>query len=146
MSEETWIYLIKDNFTGLHKIGRSHDPKGRYKKLCKQDTLMPYPNDFVFVGAWKSTSLSEKELHEIFGFCRKRGEWFDLSEEEVAWIESKYFYIKENLFLQTSLFDNLLDAGLIHTAVYQLKGDKEKEIANADMVDYLIEGFDEYFI
>lgn len=91
MEHRTWIYLIKDNATGFYKIGFSQDPLKRLKNLCRQPTLLPTPNDFVLVEAWLDDTSCEAKLHEMFKEQRVRGEWFNLSETEVAQIEF-YFY------------------------------------------------------
>ena len=83
LKQFTYIYLIKDRRTGLTKIGRSNEPQTRLKTLIRQDTLLPEPNDFYFVFCWGDYAYKEKILHRQFEKQRIRGEWFDLSDEDI---------------------------------------------------------------
>jgi hypothetical protein len=85
---ETYIYLIKDRDTGYTKIGRSINPKQRLKALIKQDTLMPKPNDFYLIDRWKDSEQTELLLHKEFAAKRRRGEWFDLSDQDLGKIQN----------------------------------------------------------
>jgi len=80
----TWVYLIKDNETGYHKIGRSDDPYTRLSQLMREQTLGPKPKDFVLIEAWLVEAEFEQELHAIYADIRIRGEWFDLTPEHVS--------------------------------------------------------------
>lgn len=82
--KQTWIYLLRDRATGLYKIGQSVDPVNRLKTLCKQDTLQPEPNAFEMIEAWWGVDRDERELHRNFADQRRRGEWFELDDEQVA--------------------------------------------------------------
>lgn len=90
MAKQTWIYLIKDLFTGYYKIGYSNYPIKRLVKLRKQDTLMPLPNDFILGEAWIGNTNDEANLHKLFREKRIRGEWFKLGCEELFEV-FKYF-------------------------------------------------------
>ncbi len=79
----TRIYLIRDNATGLVKIGQSQDPERRLKALIDQDTLMPTPNDFTLIHHWPAAGLVERQLHCKFASERVRGEWFRLTQEDI---------------------------------------------------------------
>lgn len=80
----TYIYLIKDRRTGYIKIGYSQDPHSRLKQLTKQSTLLPEPNEFEFVFVWEDYANKETTLHRKFADRRKRGEWFNLDEVDIA--------------------------------------------------------------
>lgn len=86
----TWIYLIKDETTGLIKIGRSDDPEHRLKTLIKQATLMPYENRFTLLFTWEDYPYIESVLHDTYKEERVRGEWFDLSPEAIKDIKDEY--------------------------------------------------------
>lgn len=78
-----WIYLMQDLDTGCHKIGKSKDPNGRLYQLTKQDTKQPTVNNYEIVEAWWAPERTENEMHSRFHQRRVRGEWFQLSEEDL---------------------------------------------------------------
>lgn len=80
----TYIYLIQDKETGLTKIGRSEDPQKRLKQLKYPGTLMPRPLDFFIYHSWADDPRVEKELHSKFKEQRVRGEWFNLSKDDLV--------------------------------------------------------------
>jgi hypothetical protein len=86
----TQIYLIKDNNTGLIKIGRSNNAQQRLKTLIKQDTLMPYENNFSLLFWWEDLPTKEQTLHQTFITHRVRGEWFNLGDPDIQFIREKY--------------------------------------------------------
>lgn len=94
---ETWIYLIKDLDTGYTKIGQSINPLERFKTLKKQATLLPRPNNFELIDAFYGQSRDEANLHCIFKQQRRRGEWFELTDEMLDCIQEKYFYNNRSL-------------------------------------------------
>lgn len=94
ISKYTYIYLIKDNRTGFVKIGRSNTPEHRLNQLKKQDTLLPYSNDFELIYAWAAYPYIEKILHKKYETKRIRGEWFSLDFNDLLEIE-KYYVNKD---------------------------------------------------
>lgn len=90
IAQLTLIYLIRDGVTGQTKIGQSHDPGQRLKQLIKQDTLLPQPNDFSILFCWEDYPHTEQALHRKFSEKRARGEWFNLDDEDVAYIQQIY--------------------------------------------------------
>ena len=80
----TCIYLIRDRATGLVKIGQSRNPYARLKQLQKQDTLMPTSNDFVIEFYCRYYAYVEKGFHRKYETKRVRGEWFNLTEQDVS--------------------------------------------------------------
>lgn len=75
-------YLMHDANTGYTKIGKSINPRQRERTLQSEKptiTLMKVCDRLV-----------EKQLHAQYADKRIRGEWFDLSEEDIADICSKY--------------------------------------------------------
>lgn len=85
------VYLINILDTNNYKIGISKNVKGRLSTLQNSN-----PVDMHIV----STCLSrwarrlEKELHQVFLEKRIRGEWFNLSENDVKYIIN--LFDKEN--------------------------------------------------
>ncbi len=87
---DKYIYLIKSE-SGLTKIGMSNNPKRRLRqiKLSGYDAhivslFMPEPQIDL------SANYLEKILHKFFKEKRKFGEWFNLDENDI-------FYINEAL-------------------------------------------------
>ena len=70
-----YTYLMFDERTKYHKIGKSQDPKYREKTLQSDNPLV--------VLVWKIKGDIEKQLHQRYDNKRVRGEWFNLSENEI---------------------------------------------------------------
>jgi hypothetical protein len=85
---ETFIYLMKDEINGYHKIGRSKTPHKREK------TLQSEKPSITLVYSCKANIDEESLLHKKYNEYRIRGEWFNLSEEQLqeikSYLESKY--------------------------------------------------------
>lgn len=80
LSPPAYIYLIRDEFTGLYKIGRSKDPERRLKDLRQELTKLPIQFNFHLLGVWLTSEPVGIEgfIHDVFDDQRVRGEWFDL--------------------------------------------------------------------
>jgi hypothetical protein len=74
----TWVYLVYDPDTKLHKIGRSDDPEVRLKQLLRDGTKGPKPREWVLEQAWLLPYGTEESLHVQYGNFHVHGEWFDL--------------------------------------------------------------------
>lgn len=77
-----YIYFIKEEHSGLVKIGRSKDPWGRLSKIQSDSpgALTPLcfePGDATY----------EAELHQRFSADRVRGEWFRFSAAVAEHVE-----------------------------------------------------------
>ena len=83
-SKAGFIYLCRDNRNDLVKIGFSTVPAFREKTL--QSEVPEITMLFHFPG----TMALEKELHRRYVAHRVRGEWFSLTEDEVAKIKSDH--------------------------------------------------------
>ena len=78
-------YLIYDDITQKFKIGKSYDPYKREKTLCSDRcsiNLVAYCDYDI-----------ESVLHSMYSEYRVRGEWFNLSTNQVRWIID-YFGMK----------------------------------------------------
>lgn len=75
-------YLIKDGYTGLYKIGRAYSP-GR-----RSDTITAY-HPLGEVVAISPKNL-ETKMHNLFHAQRVRGEWFRLTDADVAFIVNQF--------------------------------------------------------
>jgi hypothetical protein len=73
-------YLMKDFFRGFHKIGKSINPQVRERTLQSEVPTI----ELVHV----IDEDIEKHLHEKFSAKRIRGEWFNLSNNDLNYITS----------------------------------------------------------
>ena len=76
----TKTYLMKDFFRGVHKIGKSINPQVRERTLQSEVPTI----ELVHV----IDEDIEKHLHEKFSPKRIRGEWFNLSINDLNYITS----------------------------------------------------------
>jgi hypothetical protein len=81
-TQEVKTYIIKDDNTGLYKIGKSINPRIREKTLQSEK-----PNIKIIKVFNKNI---EKKLHNEYKDFRIRGEWFNLSPIQVKYICTKY--------------------------------------------------------
>jgi hypothetical protein len=79
----TFLYVMVDKRTGYHKIGRSKDPKYRER------TLQADAPEIEMVFCFEGYVNQEKRLHEKYAEKRVRGEWFDLSENDLIDIQNQ---------------------------------------------------------
>jgi hypothetical protein len=76
-----YIYLIKSDLG--YKIGKSSKLPQRVRQIGIQ---VPFEHEFIFSAKFKAYHLVEKILHNQFSSKRIKGEWFDLTEEDVLCI------------------------------------------------------------
>lgn len=74
------VYLIREGFRGLVKIGIAKHPQ---KRLSSIQTACP--QDIELVGYVESSRPKqlERELHRRFHHKHYRGEWFELSQDDI---------------------------------------------------------------
>lgn len=75
-------YIIKDENTGLYKIGKSIDPLHREKTLQSEKPLLKAVKIFK--------EDHEAELHDLYKKQRVRGEWFELTKLQLQYVCRKY--------------------------------------------------------
>lgn len=75
-------YLMKDENTGFTKIGKSIHPSKRERTLQSEK-----PTISLFKVCDK---LVERELHNYYSNKNIRGEWYNLSNEDIEYIISQY--------------------------------------------------------
>ena len=80
-----YVYLMIDNTNGYHKIGISIHPDYREKTLQSEKPAIKKICAKRFPSRIIAQSI-ESALHTAFASKRIRGEWFNLSEKEVAQI------------------------------------------------------------
>lgn len=87
-SREGTVYVLAaDDGSRRFKIGRTSQPVIRRQQL---GTKLPFT--ISLAAAWKAEDsyATERELHEQFEEQRLEGEWFELSDDDLAWIRERY--------------------------------------------------------
>jgi len=79
-----YVYLLRSDH-GLYKIGRSIEPASRIRRL---GVVLPFPVTTIHVLAADDCSTAERRLHMRFASQRLEGEWFRLTDDDVAWVKS----------------------------------------------------------
>lgn len=78
-----YVYLMRDNTNGYHKIGISNKPEYREKTLQSEQPSIEMLAYKIFPTR-KIAEAIESALHTAYSQQRVRGEWFNLNEEDVA--------------------------------------------------------------
>jgi len=81
-SEKCFVYLMIDTTNNFHKIGISNKPYIREKTLQSEKPTIELICSKEFPSRVIAESI-EKSLHSAFASKRIRGEWFDLSTQEL---------------------------------------------------------------
>jgi hypothetical protein len=77
VDKECDIYFIKDELSGLTKIGKAKCAKGRFKGMQTANPRI----ELLFY--YRATESIEKAWHEKLGDFREYREWFRLAEETI---------------------------------------------------------------
>ena len=80
-------YIFQDALTGLYKIGKSANPKKRFKNI------KAYAPGLKIVDICNIDI--ENYLHKYFKQKRVANEWFELTNEDMIWI--RYYMAQVNL-------------------------------------------------
>jgi Meiotically up-regulated gene 113 len=83
---ENFVYLMHNKSNGYYKIGRSIKPEHREKTLQAQEP------DVILIEKWMAPAEIERLLHQKYKQKRKRGEWFELIENDIE--EIKIFMLE----------------------------------------------------
>jgi T5orf172 domain. len=77
----SWIYLTKNGTAGLVKIGRARDVASRHGQFATGN-----PEDMTILAEIETDEASKGEsfLHGMFMSRRRRGEFFELTDEEAV--------------------------------------------------------------
>jgi hypothetical protein len=98
------VYLIWAKGTRLYKIGVSRNPEERIKTLQGSS-----PHHLVLLHSFKTqfAEKAETAIHKGFGLDKKvtPGEWFELSEDEVAYFLNIQDHTQVTFLDQPSLLD-----------------------------------------
>ncbi len=78
----TKVYLMKDEHSGLYKIGRSINP------LKRERTLQSEKPQIRLIYSFNAYCKDEIDIHEKFKDKRVRGEWFSLNEDDINYIKN----------------------------------------------------------
>lgn len=78
-----YVYLMRDNSNGYHKIGISNTPEYREKTLQSEKPSIEMLVCKKFPTR-KIAEAIESALHTAYSQQRVRGEWFNLNDEDVA--------------------------------------------------------------
>lgn len=79
LGNQGYVYVLKAE-NGLYKIGRSAKPKSRLNIL---ERMSPVHLEIFRVFKCYNQVEAEKAIHEMFTYCRKHGEWFELDPMDI---------------------------------------------------------------
>jgi hypothetical protein len=80
--EVGFIYLIKSDHG--YKIGKSKNLSNRINKLGIQ---VPFEHECIYSSKFIGYHNVEKYFHKLFNSKRIKGEWFDLTEDDIIFIK-----------------------------------------------------------
>lgn len=80
---EEHVYLMYNARNNLIKIGQSIHPNFREKTLQSEEP------EIVLLAIWQAPKTVEKELHKTYNEKRMRGEWFELTFNDLKDIKEK---------------------------------------------------------
>lgn len=72
-----FVYVMRDAHLGAYKIGFSNNPQYRER------TLQAEKPSIELLHKWAGTIADEEALHFLFAAKRIRGEWFNLTSEDI---------------------------------------------------------------
>jgi hypothetical protein len=78
-----YVYLVRSQY-GI-KIGKSVNVKSRTRLF---EVKLPFPISVEHYAWFEDYSFAERQLHTIYHAKRLEGEWFDLSDQDVAHIRT----------------------------------------------------------
>ncbi|MEM6280562.1 MAG: GIY-YIG nuclease family protein [Chloroflexota bacterium] len=79
-AREGYVYLLQSD-SGHWKIGRALDPENRLQTFTVK---LPFEVEYKHLIPCKDYIAAEKDLHKRYAHRRTDGEWFALTEEDVA--------------------------------------------------------------
>lgn len=79
-----YVYILRAQ-NGLFKIGKTKDPKARFESI---KTSSPERVEVYRVFLSSDYSETEARLHRLFSEFRELGEWFRLTDDELAAIDA----------------------------------------------------------
>ena len=85
VSTKGFVYIIRGD--QYYKIGCTEDP---YKRLKPMTAHAPFPLHTLLLIPTDDMMTTERTLHKRFAAKHARGEWFNLTEEDLAAIQHDY--------------------------------------------------------
>jgi hypothetical protein len=81
MPRGEYVYVIKDvDISGYYKIGRTTD---LYTRLSTFEVKLPFEIEVIAILQCGNAIQLERELHRRFASKRVKGEWFNLSTDDL---------------------------------------------------------------
>lgn len=78
------VYVLQDmDVTGWYKIGKTTQPA---RRIGHFDTMLPFQTRVVHIIETKNCDAVEAMMHRHFASKRRRAEWFELDDADVAWL------------------------------------------------------------
>lgn len=85
MQKGEYVYCIRDiTLTGYYKIGHTNQPTARMHRF---EVKLPINTHIVHIIHCSDRIAMERHLHHVFADNRRRGEWFDLDDQDIALIK-----------------------------------------------------------
>jgi hypothetical protein len=86
VSKGDWgfIYVLR-GANGWCKIGKTHSPAERIDSYSPK---LPFPVELAFIFISLDMHKAERLIHKHFAAKRSHGEWFVLSDEDLAWFKT----------------------------------------------------------
>lgn len=91
-NNEGFVYVLKSAHG--YKIGKSKDVKNRVQLF---NVKLPFDVECIYYAYFDNYHKAETELHERYKHRLLQGEWFDLSNEDIAYIQTTGKTIPEHL-------------------------------------------------
>ncbi|MFZ3577876.1 GIY-YIG nuclease family protein [Virgibacillus sp. DJP39] len=84
-----YVYFVRESGNHRIKIGKAKNPEQRIQNDF--GTMMPY--EFIIIHLIRSENYHKTEnlFHRYFGDKRFKGEWFDLTSKDLAWVQKEKF-------------------------------------------------------
>ncbi len=86
-----YVYVLQSE-TGHYKIGRARDPISRQKTF---GVKLPFRVNYEIVIEADNYVELERDLHDRFAYCRLDGEWFNLTEGDIADLRREFKDVSE---------------------------------------------------
>lgn len=84
-----FIYVAQMEGHEIYKIGRSSNVPRRMSEIGIQ---LPFAYKLCFAHRVPHSHYTEADLHRDFAYCRKNGEWFELSTVALRAVKLKLLY------------------------------------------------------
>lgn len=86
-----YVYILKSD-SGYWKIGRAKNPANRIETF---HVKLPFVVNYEIVIPATGYVALEQELHARFDYCRVNGEWFELTDGDIADLKREFKNVAE---------------------------------------------------